>query len=41
MNNLLWAEWSNVDEENVDEVKHILKAFDNVINGLLILEDYD
>lgn len=39
MNNLLWAEWSNVDEDNVEEVKHILKAFDDVINGLLVLED--
>lgn len=39
MNNLLWAEWSNIDEDNVDEVKHILNAFDGVINGLLTLED--
>ena len=41
MNNLLWTEWSNVDEDNIDEVKHILKAFEDVINGLLILEDHD
>lgn len=41
MNNLLWAEWSNVDEDNVEEVKHILKAFEDVINGLLTLEDSD
>lgn len=39
MNNLLWAEWSNVDEDNVEEVKHILKAFDDIINSLLTLED--
>ncbi|MDU2116211.1 MAG: hypothetical protein E7E84_07700 [Peptoniphilus lacydonensis] len=41
MNKLLWAEWSNVEEDNINEVKHILKAFDDVINGLLVLEDYD
>lgn len=41
MNNLLWAEQSNVDEDNVEEVKHILTAFDSVINGLFLLEDYD
>lgn len=41
MNNLLWAEWSNVDEDNVEEVKHILKAFNDVINGLLVLEDHN
>ena len=41
MNNLLWAEWSNVDEDNVEEVKYILKAFDDVINGLSTLEDSD
>lgn len=41
MNNLLWAEWSNVDEDNVEEVKHILKAFDDVINGLEALEESD
>lgn len=41
MNNLLWAEWSNVDEDNVDEVKHILKAFEDVINGLKLLEDHN
>jgi hypothetical protein len=38
MNNLLWAEWSNVDEDNAEEVKYILKAFDDVINGLMILQ---
>ena len=41
MNNLLWAEWSNVEEDNVEEVKHILKAFNDVINGLLVLEDHN
>lgn len=41
MNNLLWAEWSNVDEENAEEVKHILKAFNNVVDGLSVLEDAD
>lgn len=41
MNNLLWAEWSNVDEENAEEVKSILKAFDGVINGLILLEDHN
>ncbi len=41
MNNLLWAEWSNVDEENAEEVKHILTAFDDVINGLSTLDDSD
>lgn len=41
MNNLLWTEWSNIDEDNVDEVKHILKAFDDVINGLILLEDHN
>lgn len=41
MNNLLWAEWSNVDEDNVEEVKHILKAFNDVINGLSTLEESD
>ena len=39
MNNLLWAEWSNVDEENAENVKFILEAFEGVISGLLLLED--
>lgn len=39
MNNLLWAEWSNVDEENAEEVKSILEAFNGVINGLILLEE--
>lgn len=41
MNNLLWAEWSNVDEDNKQDVKNILNAFNDVINGLMVLEDSD
>lgn len=41
MNNLLWAEWSNVDDENAENIKLILEAFDGVINGLIILEDHN
>ena len=39
MNNLLWAEWSNVDDENIENIKLILKSFNDVINGLILLED--
>lgn len=40
MNNLLWAEWSNV-EENKEEVKKLLGAFEGMIDGLMTLEDSD
>ncbi len=41
MNNLLWAEWSNVDEDNAENIKFILEAFEGVISGLMVLEDYN
>lgn len=41
MNNLLWAEWSNVDEENAENIKFILEAFEGVISGLMVLDDYN
>lgn len=41
MNNLLWAEWSNVDEDNAENVKYILQTFDDVIAGLLLLDDHN
>lgn len=41
MNNLLWSEWSDVDEENAENVKYILQTFDDVIAGLLLLEDHN
>lgn len=39
MNRLVWAEWSNVDEENEEKVKNILNSFDQIINGLYLLSD--
>lgn len=41
MNHLLWAEWSNVDEENAENIKFILEAFEGVISGLILLEDHN
>ena len=41
MNENLWSEWSDVDEENAENVKYILEVFDDVISGLLLLEDYN
>ena len=41
MNNLLWAEWSNVDEKNAKNIKFILEAFEGVISGLMVLEDHN
>lgn len=39
MNRLIWAEWSNVDEENEEKVRDILNSFDQIINGLYLLSD--
>lgn len=39
MNNLLWNENSDVTEDNAENVKEILTAFNDVINGLLLLAD--
>lgn len=41
MNNLLWNEFSNIEEDNKDHVKLILKSFNDIINGLLLLEDHN
>lgn len=42
MNYNLWAEWSNMaDEECTKDGQEILKAFNDVSSGLLILSDYN
>lgn len=39
MNNMLWDEYSHVDEDNAKAVKNILESFNAIIDGLLILTD--
>lgn len=41
MNNLLWNEFSDISEENSEEAEIILQAFEDVIDGLLLLDDYN
>ena len=41
MNENLWSERSGVSEENAENVKYILQVFDDIINGLLLLEDHN